>query len=292
MNPRSGPDWLRKLKARWLSWKPGGATPGRVRVTYPGVIERVRQTELAPGGLAFSEDVSPARWIEESLSGWGTLHSLMPGGLAAYARVFHPAYLGEDEEQPVRWSTVASWTGRVVHPQMQFERIAGLSERPRDMYKDPTWGSLPEHGSLPEKECRTLAGTLREFTSTPNRCFFCLWEGYGGIDGGLYKKSARVRAPGRDHLLFRGPLDAVTSFLEVPFDSPWGYSPNIWWPEDRAWCVATDIDLFDTYVGGSEECIQSILGNPDLEALPTTLDARIDLSADTINDPARATGES
>ena len=30
-----------------------------------------------------------------------------------------------------------------------------------------------------------------------------------------------------------------------------GHSPSIWWPEDRAWCVATDIDLFDTYVGGS-----------------------------------------
>ncbi|MDD9995447.1 MAG: hypothetical protein OXS35_06855, partial [Dehalococcoidia bacterium] len=36
------------------------------------------------------------------------------------------AYLDGDEERPVRWSTVASWTGRTVHPLMQFERIAGL----------------------------------------------------------------------------------------------------------------------------------------------------------------------
>ncbi len=67
-------------------------------------------------------------------------------------------------------------------------------------------------------------------------------------------------------------------------DGPfWGDSLNIWWPEDRAWCVATDIDLFDTYVGGSLECIEAVLSNPDLEALPITLDARLGLGGDTIN---------
>ena len=100
------------------------------RLSYTGGAEPVRQTQLAPDGLELSEDVSQARWIEGSLSGWGKLRSLMPEGLSAYARVFHPAYLGETREQPVRWSTVASWTGRTVHSQMQFERIADLSEDP------------------------------------------------------------------------------------------------------------------------------------------------------------------
>ena len=245
----------------------------------------VVQTQLAPDGLEFSEDVSHGRWIEESLSGWGTVHSLMPEGLPAYARVFHPAYLGEILEQPVRWSTVASWTGRTVHPQMQFERIAGLSEGPQDMYKDPPWGRLPQHGSIPQDECQALTNVLREFTTTPEQCFFCLWEGYGNIDTGLYKARARIRAPGRDYLLFRGPLDAAMSFLEERPNPFWGYSPNIWWPEDRSWCVATDIDLFDTYVGGSMECINAVLNHPDLEALPTSLEARVDLGGDVINAP-------
>ncbi len=245
----------------------------------------VVQTQLAPGGLEFSEDVSHGRWIEESLSGWGTVHSLMPGGLPAYARVFHPAYLGESLEQPVRWSTVASWTGRTVHPQMQFEHIAGLSEGPQSMYKDPPWGHHPQHGSIPQDECQALTNVLREFTTTPGQCFFCLWEGYGNIDTRLYKVSARIKAPGRDYLLFRGPLDAVMSFLEERPDPFWGYSPNIWWPEDRSWCVATDIDLFDTYVGGSRECIDAVLNHPDLEALPTSLEARVDLGGDAINSP-------
>ena len=224
----------------------------------------IRQTKLAPDGVEFSEDVSEARWVEERLSAFGTLRSLLPEGFAAYARIFHPAYLKRDEERPVRWSTVASWTGRTVHPLMQFERIAGLSEDPHDMYKDPPWGSLPKDGSIPERECRTLVEVLRSFTSTPGNCFFCLWEGYGNIDTRLYKASSRVRAPGRDYLLFRGPIDAIMAFLAGDGHF-WGHSPNIWWPEDRAWCVATDIDLYDTYVGGSVECIEAIMSNPDLE---------------------------
>ena len=269
--------WIQKLR-RALGTNRGGMSRMYTPSTRGGTP--IRQTKLSPDGLDFSEDVSEARWVEESFSAFGTLRSLLPDGFAAYARIFHPAHLNRDEERPVRWSTVASWIGRAVHPLMQFERIAGLSED--DMYKDPPWGSLPKHGSIPERECRTLVEVLRSFTSTPGNCFFCLWEGYGNIDTRLYKASSRVRAPGRAYLLFRGPIDAIMAFItrDGPF---WGHSPNIWWPEDRAWCVATDIDLFDTYVGGSEECIEAVLSNPDLEALLTTLDARLDLGGDTIN---------
>ena len=243
----------------------------------------VRQTQLAPDGLEFCEDVSPGRWVEEGLSGFARLHSLLPPGFPAYARVFHPAYLAGPEEQPVRWSTVASWTGRTVHPLMQFNRIAGLGDDAHNMYPDPPWGEHPEYGSIPEAECRTLMNVLRGFTRTPERCYFALWEGYGNIDTRLYPAGSRVKGRGRDYLLFQGPLDGVMAFLVArPFPF-WGDSPNIWWPEDRNWCVATDIDLYDTYVGGSQECIQAVLGHPDLEALPTSLDARLDLGGDTVN---------
>ena len=224
-----------------------------------------------------------AYWIAESLSpserGSVSLSELIPRGYAAYARVFHPACLDGAPGQGVRWSSVASWTGRTVHPAMQFARIAGLSGDPNE---DPPWGRLPERGSIPEKECRTLASVLQGFTSTPYRCFFCLWDGYGNIDRRLLRVADRVRTPGRTYLLFRGPLPAVTSFLDDRMD--WGDSPNIWWPEDRAWCVSTDIDLYSTYVGGSLECIKDIVSNPDLEALSTSIDARVDLDGDLVNE--------
>ena len=179
----------------------------------------IRQEKLAPDGVEFLEDKSEARWVEDSLSEFARVRALVPEGFSAYARVFHPAYLDDDQEQPVRWSTIASWTGRTVHPLMQFERIANLSENDGDIYKDPPWGTAPVHGSIPEGECRTLTDVLRGFTSTPDRCYFCLWDGYGYLAQGLYKESSRVRAPGRKYLLFRGPIEGVLTFLtgERPF---------------------------------------------------------------------------
>ena len=93
-----------------------------------------------------------------------------------------------------------------------------------------------------------------------------------------------MRAPHRDHLLFRSPIDAIMAFLATgwPLANAWSNSPNIWWPGDRSWCVATDIDLCHTYIGGSRECIEAILSHPDLEALPTTLDASTYLISDTV----------
>ena len=273
------------MRLRWIQRLRSVLGRGRAGMSSMATLSTgggipIRQTKLAPDGLAFSEDVSGARWVEESLSDFGTVRALLPGGFPAYARLFHPAYLDGDEEQPVRWSTVASWTGRTVHPLMQFRRIANLSEDPRN----PPWGYHPQVGSIPERECRTLVEALRGFTSTPGSCYFCLWEGYGNIDTRLYKAGSRVRAPGRDYLLFSGPIDSIMAFFagDGPF---WKDSPNIWWPEDRAWCVATDIDLYDTYVGGSQECIEAVLSNPELEALPTTLDAPLGLHGDAINAP-------
>ena len=273
--------WIRRLVWRWRLRKNRAGISLLAMLSTDGGIA-IEQTNLTPDGLESAKDVSDARWVEESLKDFGTLRALLPDGFPAYARVFHPAYLDGDQDRPVRWSTVASWTGRTVHPLMQFQRIAGLSEDPQHMYKNPPWGSHPQQGSIPARECRTLVELLRDFTSTPGSCFFCLWEGYGNIDTRLYKASSRVRTPGRDYLLFRGPIDAIMAFIvrDGPF---WGDSPNIWWPEDRSWCVATDIDLFDTYIGGSRECIEALLSNPDLEALPTTSDARLDLGGDTIN---------
>ncbi len=56
--------------------------------------------------------------------------------------------------------------------------------------------------------------------------------------------------------------------------------------------MATDIDLCDTFVGGNRECIEAILSHPDLEALPTTLDASTYLISDTINAPEKFQGGS
>ena len=43
-------------------------------------------------------------------------------------------------------------------------------------------------------------------------------------------------------------------------------SPSIWWPDDHAWCVATEIDLMTTYVGCSGGCRNDLLAHEGFEA--------------------------
>jgi hypothetical protein len=50
--------------------------------------------------------------------------------------------------------------------------------------------------------------------------------------------------------------------------------PPIWWPDDRAWFVATERTLSTTYVAGSRRAIDRLLASASLEALearPTDL---------------------
>lgn len=234
--------------------------------------------------LELLEDLSHARWLEARLRPWKDellLGSLLPGVFPAYARVFHPATLRASggAETPVRWSTIASWTGAAVHPGMQFGNVAKLTYPYR-----PPWGAAPAAGALPAAEGGALVALLREFTTTPDTCYMCLWEGGGELEAHRYPDVPRVAGPGRNYFLFRGSLAAIPFPGSFPGDYPgWRRSPNLWWPEDRAWCVATEIDLYDTYIGGGEGCIERILRCPSLEALPATIDLPVSAAADTIN---------
>lgn len=60
-------------------------------------------------------------------------------------------------------------------------------------------------------------------------------------------------------------------------------SPEYWFPEDKSWCVATDMDLFWTYVGGSHTCIDALLNSPDLEAVPAELNDGLTVESDEMN---------
>jgi hypothetical protein len=189
--------------------------------------------------------------------------------------VLHPAYRETDRGlEPVRWSAVASWTGRVAHPQMQFQRIANLAHR-----EYPAWGMLPSEGSLPAPEAEGLVTILRVFASTPERCYFGVWEQFGVPQLNAFAPFPRIQVPHRAYFLFQGPIDAVPTLSFGSFHQP----PNLWWPEDRSWGVATEIDLSETYVGGSAGCIARVLAHPAVEAYPTSPDARADIEGDTIN---------
>jgi len=190
-----------------------------------------------------------------------------------------------------------------MHRLAQFHAISRPS--PAAQSGPAPWdGQDPPDGNLPAELLRILCGTLAQHTSTPYSCWFCLWDGYGwlhgspsvaimGLRGSIPVPPAfpaqmldgpRVRLPGRDYLLFAGPLAAAP---QLGWADPYGLffpqSPNLFWPLDRAWCVASEIDLFCTLVAGSQALAAALVGDPRLEAWPVQPADPIAFHSDQIN---------
>jgi hypothetical protein len=64
-----------------------------------------------------------------------------------------------------------------------------------------------------------------------------------------------------------------------------GEAPTIWWPDDRAWCVGSDVDLMTTYVGGSVDAIEALGCDLELETLAIPVGQGVEWDTDTVNPP-------
>ncbi len=218
-----------------------------------------------------AEDAAPAGWLGQRLlrpwsspDGGNPVGSIVPTGFEAYARVMH----SPDPASGVTWADVAAATGRTAHPLMEWHRITRPAARSGRAW-DRSRGE-PSEGEPSEDELRAPASVLRRFTETPEQCWFCSWVGFGGTT----ERGAEVLLPGREYFLSYGAITDATTFENAP---------NLWWPKDRAWCVATEIDLLATYVGGSRDCIQALLDAEALEVFSVSVEDRVDADADTIN---------
>jgi hypothetical protein len=259
---------------------------------------------LAPG-VELMTDVSPAEWVVERLRPWDPhgprLRSFAPEGFDAYARVFHPAGYRParrgslDPSVGKKWADLARARGLPLSADISFSEVSGIAREDQHELDE----LAPLDGALPPETCDALAWVLRPHTRTPDRCWLCLWEGNGsfwsqshgtglspdatGEETDRYWAAARtqdeildltprVETQDRRYFLFLGPLGAACTF------EPSGSytSPNLWWPDDRAWIVVTEIDGFSTYIGGSRAAIQDVLGSVDVEAIEVTLDTHMD----------------
>jgi len=210
----------------------------------------------------WSTDVGAGAWIEERLSpfGNGKVSSVVPGGFPAYARLLHPA--GAHDDGPgTRWAEAAAWAGTELTAQSGWTEVALPPTRPAAAL--PWDGTGPDEGRLPPAAATVLANLLAAHTSTPGRCWFGVWEGWADLSakGAISVDLARLQLPQRAYLLYTGSVDAAA---EVPGRPP--VTPNLWWSEDRAWCIASEIDLDRTYVGGSVALIEALTVHPALEA--------------------------
>ena len=98
------------------------------------------------------------------------------------------------------------------------------------------------------------------------------------------RNAARVNLPYRDYLLFEGPLDAATELgWMMPGGSFVPQSPNLFWPHDHAWCVASEIDLFCTLVAGSNALAENLTADSRLEVWRVFPDDPVSADSDDQN---------
>ena len=205
--------------------------------------------------------------------------SLVPVAFDRYARMLHPAWAASG--RPVRWATVAAWSGREVHSLAQWEFLAHPIQEP---VAPAPFVAAPDTGGLPPGHFAALRSLLVTHTSSADHCFFGMWEGCGRRSGSAWSGAPVLMLDQRTFLVRRGSIDAALA-ADSQSSSPQlvARPPTLLWPADRAWFVASDPDQDSTYVGGSASLIESLLASPDLEAWPVEADDWVAIGSDEIN---------
>jgi len=266
---------------------------------------------MSAAPLRIAGDASAGAWIAPVLGGnFGAVTRQVPSGYADYVRICHPA--ADEEDTPASWSDVAAATGRLAHPLMQWHALVG-SPDPLNV-KGSLWrGGPPKRGDLAPAPFAALCDVLAAHTRSPAACFFGIWEGWSWVHGGgvrftlvpraelqrgirprsepippafseQERGQARLALQGREYVLLAGSLSAATQVGD-----PHGlrgfepHSPNLMWPADRAWFVASEIDFDSTLVGGTTDLVRAILDDPTLDAWSVEPDSSLAWDADKIN---------
>jgi hypothetical protein len=254
--------------------------------------------------------VTVGAWIAPRLCGFGgRVCCIVPAGFASYARVLHPA-VGE-RGGLTSWARVCELTGRIAHPLLQWHTISTFARAGPQTAASSWLGSDPDVGNLPREVLADVLETLAGFTLDPGDCYHAVWDGWGWLHGGgatisLRHESdprrfrppspsppalpeevlagPRLSHPGRDYLLFHGPLRAAMNIgHQVTVDWLLPQSPNLLWPADRSWLLATEVDFDSTVVGGSTELVEALLQETRLEAWPVGIDDNLTIDGDRIN---------
>ncbi len=221
--------------------------------------------------MVFGDSLRPVdaaastRWIDQACSGeCGTVGALVPNHYEGLLRVFAPAPCDG------WWSAYRDI----------FEVVASVGER---------------------------------HTSSPDEAWFAVWEGHGfdniarrvawrdapADEAEQYARddarqrlrdedqrresairaeldqTARFDRPGRTYYLSTGPVRAVTA-SRYP-DAPDWRNPDLFWPDDRRWFVATDVDFWSLYIGGSSSFISEIAESVATPCAPVELDAPLEI---------------
>jgi hypothetical protein len=192
-----------------------------------------------------------------------------------------------------------------MHASIDFDELAAALD---DLTGSERWDvGQPAVGNLEPEPLAALCDILARHTATPEACWFGVWAGHGWLHpGGLLvavfnpeaaedsdgTESPRAEQivprvltwdepspamplfelPWREHRLLSGPLEAALEMGSLVNGVFFPYSPSLIWPDDHAWCVATDVDLRSTYIAASPALADELLSDDRLEARPVPPD--------------------
>ncbi|MGM1018475.1 MAG: hypothetical protein ACQEW8_13155 [Actinomycetota bacterium] len=188
-------------------------------------------------------DPTPGEWLRDRLDDvWLDMHSAVPRGFQAYARVFHrpqvrwlpdrpfPAneewerltevehlsLVGSFQEAQTTWAETAAAFGTTMHPLAQWQRIvrtpAGEDWNTR-IGPDGREYTAPEDGQLDPERFAALAEHLLAHTRTPDDGVAALWEGWGDLVGS-------VRSPGSTAVFASGDDARHQAMLQQSIHDP------------------------------------------------------------------------
>jgi hypothetical protein len=277
-----------------------------------------REARVISHDLTITDGAKVGGWIRPKLGGeFGAVSLQVPKGFEAYARIFHPA--SDPEGHPVSWAEVAKACGTIPHREMQWHAILGLADAkgrggscsPDDPNGAKWAGSDPPTGGMDIEALDALCEILAVHTVDPAHCFFGLctiqdWEDSFSAD----ESQPLLALPdGRDHIVLAGPLSAVNQIaydwsklgsaqaifiankdeqLSNELDAPELLrrdAPNLIWPADYTWLVASEVDFDSTLVGGTDKLIEAIVESSKLEAWQVEPSNSLAINADKINSP-------
>lgn len=214
-----------------------------------------------------ADSIEAAFWITERLHGIAVdVGSVVPSGFERYVRIFHPAYksAADGTLEPVRWGAIAAANARDIRSEMNHLDFS-CTPSEYSASNELLWDQSPMVGSMPPEIAHHLETILVQHTQTSGTCWFAVWDGLPMLE--VPQGARKFRIPGRSMYLLKGAISDVRTNLSRRGSIH--RSPNLWWPDDRAWCVATDIDFRWTYVGGTAHCVREILAEPAMESHPT-----------------------
>lgn len=183
--------------------------------------------------LSYCSDITAADWLVRSGAPAERLITFGPSGFAAYARLrFIPDPPGPGQE-------------------------------------DQADVDVPDDHPSDIAQTRRALSLLAAFTSTPQECYFCLWEGYS--DAPLspeMQQGPLVELPHRRYVLLRGALTDIDAWESDLGRGQTIAPPAFVWPADHRWCLASDVDPHWAGIGADQAAIDALLADPQLDVVP------------------------